>query len=106
MTNSKLKLVKSITVIGREHFDRSGVTYFTGVILVNGKRIGILPYESGYGDYYIQRAGEWLNNSHYVALKQHPNGSFEPLWQYCRERNIVLYSEIADVKRKSDLHNH
>ena len=96
--------MESITVIGRTWFRKSaGNSYCTCDVLVDGRLIARLPKESGYGDYYLQKAFEYLDNVQLIALHRYPNGSTETPWQYCRRNNIHLYNTITPVAKESDL---
>lgn len=92
---------KVIEIAGRRWFSTTyGNTYFTCVILVDGKQIHQTDhYEYGYGDFYQQWAREWL-------MKNNSLPDFEwgdSLSMYCRENDIVLIAHASDVPRRKDL---
>ena len=96
--------MQNITIIGRRWFQRSyGNTYNTVRILVDGKTVANLPEEYGYGDYYYQRASEWLNDNGYVSLQRESNGSLEPLHVLRDQGKIALEYWADDVAREKDL---
>lgn len=94
----------NITILGRRWFQRTyGNTYNTVTIMVDGKTVANLPKEYGYGDYYYQRAAEWLNDNGYVKLKRYSNGSMEPLHVLRDRGKIGLEYSVLDVARQKDL---
>lgn len=97
--------MKSLTIIGRRWFKRGpGNTYYSALIVVDGKVVYRIPYAYGYGDTYEQDAANWLEKNGYLSGRQRmPNGSREPLWQYCSDRGIAFLSTCSEVKRKKDL---
>lgn len=102
----KLK-VRSITVIGREWWcRRSGTTYCTVVVLVNGAPVANLPSDSGYGEHYVHRAHEWLAENGFVPpIARGANGSRGgPLSLVARdELKCAFYACMATVPREKDL---
>ena len=102
--------IRSIGVIGKRWFDRvNGNTYNSVEIFVNGRKEAVLPFGYGYGDYYVQRAVEWLIDRGFLYLtpdqieRKERTGSTPPLWQLTRERGIEMDYEAIDVPRKRDL---
>lgn len=94
--------VRSITVIGREWWDRrSGRTYFTAEILVNGIKVGALPNGAGYGDRYVNEAHEWLAKNGYLPKMDRMT---PPLSLLCRDQiKCALYCVKIPVRREKDL---
>lgn len=90
--------IKSIQVIGRRWFQRTyGNTYNTVEIKVDGNQVAYLPFEYGYGEYYMQRAEEWLIKNGYVEDgTNHLRYRLEDLGV-----NLDYFS--IDVDRKRDL---
>lgn len=102
---STLTTPKSIQVSGRRWFQKTyGNTYCTASIYVDGAKVHTLPRQYGYGDYYLQAAGEWLDANGYTPdrEKYHSGGS-EPLWRYCNDRGIAFLYSATDVQRQKDL---
>lgn len=100
-----MKKPKSITIIGRRWFQRLyGNTYYSLLIIVDGKEVHKIPFDYGYGSMYEHTATVWLEANGYLPGIQHnKHGGLQPLWQHCRERGIVLTSQAIDVARKRDL---
>jgi hypothetical protein len=102
--------LKSVGVIGKRWFDRvNGNTYNSVEIYVNGRKEAVLPMDYGYGDHFLQRAGEWLIENDYLQLdpdqqaRKKRTGSYPPLWQLTRDVGIEYDYEAYDVPRKRDL---
>jgi hypothetical protein len=96
--------VKTITVFGRRWFQKSyGNTYNTVSVMVNGETVVNLDKHYGYGDFYLQRAGQWLDDNGYIKPEHYQHGGITPLWQYCRDNNIHFEYHVTDVSREKDL---
>ncbi len=96
--------INSISVIGRQWFQQSfGNTYFTANILINGEKVGELPFQYGYGDHYIDMAADWLEKHGFIDRDHSDNGSSTPLWFYRDEFGIAVHTSSTDVQRKKDL---
>lgn len=79
--------MKSIEVTGKLWFDRqNGNTYCKSEISIDGKLWGETGFQYGYGDFYMQAAGEMLNRRKGWHIK-----NTETLSAYCRRRGIALY---------------
>jgi hypothetical protein len=100
--------IRSITVIGRKWFDKvNGNTYCTAQIIINGKTAGITDFEYGYGDFYTQAAGVWLERNGYIKLEKYANGGSQMLWSYCSKNNIAyeamsFYCLKRELTRRSN----
>ncbi len=57
----------------------------------------------GYGDYYYQRAGEWLIKNGYIKAKEYPNGGYPPLHTFRDAGDFKLNYYAIDVPREKDL---
>ena len=89
--------MESITVIGRRWFDKvNGNTYHTAEILIDGKPVHKVPFTYGYGEQYVQSAGEWLHKQGLIKLERYSNGGGQMLWTYCRDKGITFYHSASD----------
>jgi len=99
--------MNSITVIGRKWFDKiNGNTYHTATILIDGEHKPELdiPFQYGYGDQYLQSAGQLLDEAGLVSLERHPVLSCsEGLRSWCDRNNVTLYYQADYLPRKKDL---
>ena len=96
--------IQSIFVLGKRWFDRvNGNTYNSVEIFVNGRKVAILPFGYGYGDYYEQRAEEWLIDHGFLEVERYPSGGHPPLWRVAKEQGFEYEREAIDVSRKRDL---
>ena len=94
--------IKSITVLGRKWFDKvNGNTYNTAQIMVNGETVGKTEFQYGYGDFYLQAAGDWLEKHGYTKPEHYQHGGITPLWRYCQDNNIHFeHSDAWYLKRE------
>lgn len=98
-----MKKPKNITIVGRRWFDKiNGNTYHSVSVVVDGVVVGHEPFAYGYGDGYIQTAGDILKKTT-LTLPKYPNGVSQTLWKYCQENEIKLNCFVADVGRRRDL---
>ena len=96
--------MKSINISAKEWFDKAnGNSYFSADISVDGNVVETLPFQYGYGDHYIDVANQWLQENGFIDNPRHDNGSYTPLWSYCRDHNIDLYTQKAENCLKRDL---
>lgn len=96
--------MNSINVHAKEWFDRAnGNSYFSATIQIDGKLVGELPFQYGYGDHYMDQANAYLDENGYIDNPRHENGSRNPLWSYCSDNDIVLYHSKQEGCRKRDL---
>lgn len=102
--SSERVYIMSLHIEGRRWFQRSyGSTYNTVRIFKNGVLIADLPIEYGYGDYYLQRAHEWLGQHGYPELaEKYSNGMTKVCTTSWLRENGHSYS-VIDVQRKKDL---
>ena len=100
--------IKTIDINAKEWFDKvNGNSYFSAVITLNygtktAKEI-CLPFQYGYGEHYIDIAGQELNKQGFIHLVRHNNGAYTPLWHYCRDNHIILRTLKKDNCLKKDL---
>lgn len=94
----------SYHIEGRRWFQRTnGNTYNTVTIFKDGEVIADLPMEYGYGDYYLQRAQEWLGkNGEPELAEKHDNGMPKVCFTIWLREHKSSYS-VHDVQRRKDL---
>ena len=96
-TQIEQKPIDSICIHAKEWFDRAnGNSYFSATIQINGEVIHKLPFQYGYGESYIDAANQWLVMTGIIDNPRHDNGSYNPLWSYCQDNGITLYTQKAD----------
>jgi hypothetical protein len=94
-----LKKIESLHIDGRRWFQRSaGNTYHSVTVFVNGETLRA-PYSYGYGDQFLQTAGELLAAAGYDVKTNRPGclGT-----RHLREELGGTYS-VSDVSRKKDM---
>lgn len=90
-----MKKTKNITVLGRRWFQKLyGNTYHTVTVITDNETLES-PVTYGYGDAFLQTAGEMLKNAGY-------NVDY-PLWRQCEAKKIRLTTLVTDVTRRKDL---
>ena len=97
--------MKAIEIHAREWFDKAnGNSYFSARIYADKEQIGILPFQYGYGDHFIDAANHWLNDNGFIDNPRNKNGIREPLWRYCEENGIyfVAFKQDRCLKRELD----
>jgi len=73
------------------------------IIAKNGSVVGE-PRAYGYGEYYLQRAGEWLEENGYMPDREHyPSGNKEQAWCYFADRDVPFHYSAVNVQREKDL---
>lgn len=94
----------TLHIEGRRWFQRTyGNTYRKARIFKDDELIASLPMEYGYGDYYLQRAHEWLGCNGYPELaERHDNGAFKVNTTIWLREHGCTYS-VSDVARQRDL---
>jgi hypothetical protein len=97
--------MKNVIIRGKRWFQKSyGNTYNSLSIIVDGEEVAYLPMSYGYGDFYMQRAADWLEENGYMPERGHYSfGGAEQLWTYCSRNNIQCNYYAEDVSRKRDL---
>lgn len=81
-------MITSIFVEARYWHDKTGgASYFTARISVNGKLVGVLPFQYGYENHHETMAVEWLKEQGFIT---HP--SFTHFWQLQRIYDVAVYS--------------
>jgi len=104
---TKIK-INTIDINAREWFDKvNGNSYFSAVITMNygtDKAVDIdMPFQYGYGDHYIDMANQELIKLGVINNKREENGSYNPLWRYCKDNNIVLRTNKQENCLKREL---
>lgn len=87
--------IKTIDINAKEWFDKAnGNSYFSARITLNfgmkTQKDIAMPFQYGYGDHYIDMANDALDKAGYIKVLRHDNGVRVPLWQFCRDNNIIL----------------
>lgn len=91
---------KEIEIWGRRWFSRTyGNTYFTARIYVDGQLVHTMPEEYGYGNHYLDRSFEWLEENGYVPMRPRGAGNVpEPPWRWCEQHGIRLNYHAEDIR--------
>ena len=87
--------IKTIDIIALEWQDKTnGNSYFSATITTNyGKKSQknySLPFQYGYGEYYMQEACYYLIKHGIIEGKIYNESGYLVLWQYCKDNNIIL----------------
>jgi len=96
---------KTIDINAKEWFDKvNGNSYFAGTITLNygmkSEKIILLPFQYGYGDFYMQEAKAVLTEHNHVSCEY-----MQGLRRYCKENNIILRSTKQRNCKKRELKN-
>jgi hypothetical protein len=87
-----------LTIIGRRWFNkRTGNTYHSATIIVDGEPVERVEYTYGYGDQYLDSA---MNKLVELKLIDKPN---EPLHLWAEKNKVRLTYMPFDVKTKKEL---
>jgi hypothetical protein len=116
--------IKTIDINALEWFDKvNGNSYFSATIIINyglkakyskaidshcmitqfSETVIKLSFQYGYGEHYIDMANQKLIKLGYVNTIREGNGSYNPLWRYCKENNIILRTNKKANCKKSEL---
>ena len=96
--------IKTIDVQAKDWIDKvNGNSYFSAIItlnfgLIDQKTINV-PFQYGYGDYYIDSALQQLKTKNYLPADA------SVLWRYCNENNIQLRTSKKQNCLKSEVKN-
>jgi hypothetical protein len=96
--------IKTIDIQSKEWFDKvNGNSYFSAIItlnfgLIDQKTINV-PFQYGYGDYYIDSALNQLKTENYLPVDANI------LWKYCNENNIQLRTSKKQNCSESEVKN-
>ena len=103
--------IKTLDIQALSWFDKiNGNSYFAAIVTVNfglpDSRQYKLPYQYGYGDHYIDMAKNELEKKGEIKdLEHYSNGSSQSLWQWCKDRGIILRTSKQENCLKRDLKN-
>ena len=95
-------MFKSLHIEGRRWFRRSAGHTLTSVTIHHDGETTCLPIESGYGDYYLQLAHEWLGQYYPELAERYDNGSAKVSTTIWLREHGFTYS-VSDVQRQKDL---
>ena len=106
-TDIKLE-IKTIDVNAKEWFDKiNGNSYFSADITLNfdmdNQQILEMPFQYGYGEHYVDMANQKLQQEGYIKENRPKNGFYYPLWQYCKDNNIILRTNKQENCLKREL---
>jgi len=95
--------IKTIDINAKEWFDKvNGNSYFSGSIVINfgmkSEKTMSMPFQYGYGDFYLQRALELLKEQSLATPEK-----MQKLWRYCKNNNILLRTFKQEKCLKRDL---
>lgn len=101
-TQTTIPQVKTIDINAKEWFDKvNGNSYFSALVTVNygmeNEQTIKLPFQYGYGEHYVDIAARFLSNAGLIPV------TYEVLWRYCSENNIVLRKSKHENCLKRDL---
>jgi hypothetical protein len=91
--------IYTIDINAKEWFDRiNGNSYFAGSIVLNFGQDNqlqfLMPFQYGYGDYYIQKAMETLNDAGLIEAKY--------TWEL-KDKGIILRTSMQRNCKKREL---
>lgn len=97
--------VKTIDIHAYEWFDKiNGNSYFAGIITVNrglkDQKEFKMPFQYGYGEHYRYTAARILNDEKIINLPINT-----PLWKYCEDNKIKLYTSKTENCKQKQLKN-
>lgn len=92
--------MKTLDIKALSWLDKTyGNTYFSTLITIdfgmNTEKVYKLPFRYGYGESYIHEAKKLLIEFNQISPRYD-----QPLWQYCKENNIILRHSIHEAKKK------
>jgi hypothetical protein len=107
MKNSNIKTIDINCLEWRDKVN--GNSYFAGTVTLNFgaefERSYKIPFQYGYGEQYKHEAFEVLESVNELKREQYSNGSKASFWQFCKDNNIILRSNIQHNCKKSQLKN-
>lgn len=104
---NKIK-IKTIDINAKEWFDKvNGNSYFSARITLNYgtsvQQVIKLPFQYGYGDCYIDMSNKYLIDNNIIKGKRNENGSYPALYYYCKDKKIILRTNIEHNCLKKDV---
>ena len=88
--------MKSLFILGRRWFDRiNGNTYCCAEVFIDGKLTLEIPYQYGYGSFYLQEAQRELEEKGFIVIEK-----YESLREACERLNIVFDERVFDVQKR------
>jgi hypothetical protein len=97
---------QKIEIFGKLWWRRgAGGTYFRTYVYVDDTLVYRSELESGYGEQYLERGVEWLEQEGYIPTRPRGahGGGRTPGWQWVRdELGIPLLYHSIEVKRERD----
>jgi len=95
-----MKIV-TIDINAKEWFDKvNGNSYFSSEVVINygmnDREVINIPFQYGYGSHYQDVSFQALKEKYGIESKNQ-------IWQYCRENNIILRTNIQTGCKKRDL---
>lgn len=95
--------IRTIDINAKEWFDKlNGNSYFAGTVTINygmkSEKSFILPFQYGYSDCYIDEGKKLLTEFNYISTQY-----AQPLWRYCKDKNIILRTSKQENCLKRDL---
>ena len=95
----------TLTVQGKEWFDRiNGNSYCSVRVYWEGEEVARVPFQYGYGDFYLQVARDALEGWFPPdTVTRHDNGMGLPLWRVAENVGFRLDSHIARGRSKREV---
>jgi hypothetical protein len=97
--------LKKIEIIGRRWWRRGpGGTYFRFYVYVDDNLVHRSELESGYGEQYLERGTQWLEDEGYIPRRPTgAHGGHTSGWHWIRDTlKIPLLYHATDVPRQRD----
>jgi|CXWL01.1.fsa_nt_gi hypothetical protein len=96
--------MKRIDIHGRRWWNkRTGSTYHSVSVEVDGVEVFKIPFAYGYDQQYLTNAMNELQRRGLVSRIQYQGGSWEAPWVYAKRVGVELNYGAMDVNRKKDL---
>ena len=105
------KKFKVITIDARRWFNRGpGNTYHSVAVYVDGKLVGVKPFQYGYGEQYLQTALGVLQDAGVFtktgeSLSSGANNDYYEFREYMMDNRDKFVVIVNDVSARRDLHD-